>query len=271
MAAMAHNRLRSMLGEFSILLDRYYLMSVLLIAHNSISRQYRDSILGVVWMLILPLMQVVIYAVIMPLIMRTPVENYVLYLVTTFPLWSFIASSLVSSTKSLVTQAETLKRCTVSKTIFPVADVLRQFYTCLVSYFVMLVFAMLWQWHWNPYVLLLPFYLIPVLVSITALSVGISFVAPYVRDVTECIIVGTNIMFWFTPVVYPITMIPAHLQPWFYLNPFYILMRPSYLLGYMGEIPGVADTLMLLGVTTASVAFGYSVYRLCRRNFIYYL
>jgi len=271
MQTVAEPMIRQILREFTVLFDRYYMLTALLIAQNSVARQYRDSFLGTVWMLIVPLMQVLVYAIIMPMIMHQRVDSYVLYLVTMFPLWAFLSSSLINSTKSLVMQGETLKRCTVSKTVFPLADVMRHFYTYLISYSVMIFVAMLLTWKWNPYVLLMPVYLIPAFISIAALAIGISFVTPYMRDITECIVVSMSVLFWLTPVVYPIDVVPEHLRGWYYLNPMFILMRPAYSLSYKGEIPGLFDTSLLLLLTGLCVAAGYMVYRLCRRNFVYYL
>lgn len=262
---------RQALQEFRILLDPYYLKTALLIAHNAIARQYRNSFMGILWMLIMPLTQVLIFSIVMPRIMRFPVEDYVLFLVSVYPLWSFISSCLVGATASLTSQAETIKRCVISKTVFPIADVLRQFYTYLVSFGVMYLFCMLFAWKWSPLILLVPLYLLPVLVIVTALAVAISFVAPYIRDIMEALMVVMNVGFWLTPVIYPISVVPEHLQRWFYLNPFHIMLRPMYLLGYEQRIPGFLDTFLLLALTAAAVAGSYAVYRVCRRNFVYYL
>ena len=248
-----------------------YLRTVVFLAQNAIAGQYRDSFLGVLWMLIVPLMQVVIFAVVMPLIARFPTTRYPLFLVAMYPLWSFIAGSLIGSTRSLVGQAEILKRCVVSRTVFPVADVLRQFYTFTVSLTVMMAVASALLAAWNPLLALLPIFLAPVLVSVLALAVGLSFLAPFVKDLTEFLAVGMNVMFWLTPVVYPITAVPERWQRWFVLNPFYVLMRPIYLLAYANAVPGWGDVLRLLAVTAGCVAVGYGLYRACRRDFVYYL
>ena len=80
--------------------DRYYVQTVFIIARNALERQYRTSFLGIGWMLAMPIMQVAIFAIIMPVIRSTPHESdYVLYLVSTFPLWSFIVTQRRSSAR----------------------------------------------------------------------------------------------------------------------------------------------------------------------------
>lgn len=268
---MSANAFRQAIREFSRFTDRYYWQTAYIIAQNSIIRQYRNSFLGLTWTVLQPLMQVIIFAIVMPLIMRFPVENYVLYLVTSYSLWLFIASTLVQSSNSIINQAETLKRCIVSSTVFPISDVLRYFYTYLVSFSTMYFFCVLFIVPLDPVLWLLPVYLLPVIVILMALSVAIAFIAPYVRDVGEFMLVGMNVMFWMTPVIYPLEAVPEEVRPLYWLNPFFIMMHPIQRIVYNQEAPGFGATLALLTLTAAIVIGSYTVYRLCRRNYVYYL
>jgi ABC-type polysaccharide/polyol phosphate export permease len=254
------------------LLDPYYYQAAFIIAQNGILRQYRASFLGIAWMVLVPLTQVAVFAFIMPVISGRPHDlAYVTFLVSTFPLWAFIAGALSGSTMSLLTQADAIKRCMVSTTVFPVADVLRHFYSFAISFAVMTAACAVLSGRFTPWVLLTPLYLVPVLVSVCSLAVALSFISPYVRDTPDCLHVVMSVMFWLTPVVYPIEAVAPSQQHWFYWNPFYLLMRPVCLLTYSGVLPGVADTARLLLVTAASAALGYAVHRFARRDFVYYL
>jgi lipopolysaccharide transport system permease protein len=252
--------------------DRYYLQTVFIIARNGLERQYRTSFLGIGWMLVMPVMQVAIFALIMPVIRSAPHDgDYVLYLLSTFPLWSFIVGSLVTSTRTLIAEAETIKRCMVSTTVFPLSAVLQQFYTFLVSFTVMTAVWAAASGSWHPTVLLVPIYLVPVLITVGAIAVALAFLTPYVHDVPEIVHLVVSVVFWLTPVVYPITSVPARARGWYSLNPIYLLMRPIGELTYAGTLPGLGDTAACLAVMTMAVAIGFTVHRLCGRNFVYYL
>lgn len=259
------------LKEFRRFTDIYYWKTAYIIAENAILRQYRNSFLGVTWTVVQPLTQVTIFSIVMPLLMRFPVDHYVLYLVVSFPLWAFISMSLVKASESITLQAETLKRCIVSSTVFPVADVLRNLYTYLVSFGAMYLFCLLFVVPWNPMLWLLPIYLLPLVVIIMALAVAIAFLAPYVRDIGELVLVGMNVTFWLTPLVYPLEAVPDEVRDWFWLNPFFVMINPIHDIIYRQAFPSVFATLALLGLTLAAVAVSYGIYRLCRRNYVYYL
>lgn len=252
--------------------DKYYLLSIFVIAQNSTSRQYRDSVLGVVWTLIQPTTQILIYSIIMPHIMRFPVQNYTLYLVTSIFTWNFISQSLICSTGSLINNAETIKRCLVSKTVFPLAEVLRLLYNYLVSFasmyciFLLLGFA---QFSWT--IFILPIYIAALFMVLASVAIACSFVAPYLRDLTEIITVGTNISFWLTPIVYPLEAVPERFHWLFEFNPFYILIRPIARITYHHQLPSMMENVSLLILMMISAFVSYLIYKACRKNFILYL
>ncbi len=264
--------LAAVIPEWTRIRDRYVWMTALIIARNAIMREYQNSFLGVVWTVVLPLIQVIIFAIIMPLIMARPVENYAFFLVASFPLWAFVSGSLVQSCNSIIAHAETIKRCMVSSVIFPIADIMKQFYTYIVSFLTMYFFCVLFYVPLDPLVLAVyPLLILPIFVAVLAASIAISYLAPYVRDVGYLMHMLVNIMFWFTPIVYPITAVPEEYRWLFLFNPFYNLIHPVQQLIFWHMLPSLPDVLRMLAVMVASVVIGYFIYRACRRNYVYYL
>lgn len=258
-------------SEFAQLKDRYFWLTAYIIAKNAIVREYHSSFLGIAWTVLMPLIQVVIYAIIMPMIMSRGVENYPLYLVASFPLWAFISNSLVQASNAIIFQAETIKRCMIPSVIFPITHVLKHFYTYFISFVTMYAFCVLTFASFDPIVLLLPFVLIPLFISVMAMSIAIAYFAPYVRDVSYMMHMTVNMIFWFTPVVYPLSVVPEKYRWVFELNPFYVLMRPAQMLIFDHRLPSLADMLGAGMVMLLSIFFGWMLYRMCRRNYVYYL
>jgi lipopolysaccharide transport system permease protein len=252
--------------------DKYYFLTIILIAQNTLSRQYRDSVLGILWTLIQPMTQVVIYSLIMPHIMRFPVENYVTFLITSIFTWNFISQTLTITPNSLINNAEVIKRCIISKTIFPLSDVSRLFYNYIISFMCMYVLLLLLSiTKFDPVVLLLPLYLVPIFIILAAASIALAFSAPYLKDLNEIMTVLVSVAFWLTPIVYPITIIPERLRYLFELNPFYIMIKPISMIAHQHAIPSFQDVLSLVLVAVLSCMLSYMVYRGRRKNFVFYL
>jgi ABC-type polysaccharide/polyol phosphate export permease len=258
--------------QFQVFFDRYYWQTAVLIARNNLARQYRNSFLGILWTLLQPLTIVCVYIVVMPRIMRFPMPDYPLYVIVSMPTWNFFISTFFGASQSIISNGETLKRCMVSSTVFPVADVLRNAYTFFLSFAIMYSVALIAGFaSLDPIVLLMPLYFIPVLVTVGAVCIAIGFLAPYVRDIGDLTVMSMNMLFWLTPVAYPLEAMPGVLQSWIRWNPFYIMIHPVQILAYAHTLPGMQDMLPLLGLMCVSIAVGFSIYRLCRRNYVYYL
>lgn len=257
--------------EWKRLSDKYFWLTAFIIAKNAVVRDYQNSYLGVVWTVILPLIQVVIFAIIMPLIMARPMPDYPMYLVASFPLWAFISNSLVLSCSTIINHAETIKRCMVSSVVFPIADIMKLFYTYMISFVTMYVFCLLFFHSFDPIVLLLPLLMPPIIISVMSVSIAVSYLAPYVRDVGYLMQMLMNVMFWFTPVVYHIDLVPVEYHWLYWLNPFYILMHPVQQLVFFHTLPTMGDMIGLGVVTCVSVGISFLIYRMCRRNYVYYL
>ncbi len=252
--------------------DKYYFFTIVLIAQNTLSRQYRDSVLGILWTLIQPMTQVVIYSLIMPHIMRFPVADYTTFLITSIFTWGFISQTLIITPNSLINNAEIIKRCIISKTIFPLADVSRLFYNYIISFVCMYVLLLLLSiTKFDQVILLLPLYLIPIFIIMASVSIALAFSAPYLKDLNEIMTVLVSVSFWLTPIVYPITVIPEHLRYLFELNPFYIMIKPISILVHQHVIPSFQDMLSLALVAMLSCMLSYIIYRGCRKNFVFYL
>lgn len=258
--------------QFGVFFDRYYWQTAVLIAKNGLGRLYRNSFLGMLWTLFQPLTMVMVYATIMPMIIRSPASNYTLYVLVSLPVWNFFSTSIIGSSYSILANGETLKRCIVSSSLFPIADVLRNSYTFAVSFLTMYAVAVLLRIA-SPdlIILLVPLYFIPVLMIIGSAAIAIAFIAPYIRDVGELASMSMMVLFWMTPIVYQVSMLPPQARFLMDFNPFYIMIAPMQMLVYGHTLPGMDATIRLLALAVISVLTGFAVFRICRRNYVYYL
>jgi len=252
--------------------DRYYWQTAILIARNGLASQYRNSFLGILWTLFQPLTMVIVYTTMMPMILKTPISGYTLYVIVSLPIWGFFQACIIGASYSILSNGETLKRCIVSSSVFPIADVLRSAYMFFIAFATIYVLSLLMGiQHLDPLILLVPLYFIPVLIIIGSISISIAFIAPYIRDISELATVAMTVLFWMTPVVYQMDMLPEKAQFFMRLNPFYIMMHPLQMLVYQHTLPGWQEMGYLLALSAFSVVVGFAIFKLCRRNYVYYL
>jgi len=257
--------------EAKIFFSKYYYLTILIIARNYVTRRYQDSYLGAFWTLLAPASQITIYALVMPRIMKFPSESYVPFLISSLLFWTFINNVIVASAASITSNAATITRCLVSKTIFPLAELAQHLYTFFIAVLIGYTFSCFAYGTFNIKVLLLPIYLIPVLMALIPVLIAFAFITVYIKDFKELIAILMNFAFWATPIIYPIEIFPEEKRFIFYFNPFYIMMKPISGLLFKGDIPSSMDMLRLGALIIISGVVSYAIYRKLRRNFIYYL
>lgn len=253
------------------LFSKTYIRSVLFLAQLSLKRMYYGSYLGVLWSIIQPAIFITIMSVVMGAIMKFPMEDYALLLMAGLVPWTLFTGSLTQASTSLIVNHGVFKSTRLPKTMFITADILLQVYVFLISFLVMYLVMVLILTEHRPTVLLLPIAALPVIISSFGLGMFFAYVAPYIRDIQHLLGVLFQALFWLTPIVYPIGMLPEKFQQLQQYNPFHILLRPVQKITYYGEIPSVLDMGTAFGLAFATVCLSIYCVKRLRRNVIYYL
>ena len=100
--------------------------------------KYRDSVLGVVWSLLNPLLLLVVYTVAFKIVLRVQTENYPYFLLSALLPWTFFSSSLIASTQSITGNANLIRKVYFPRETLPIATVLFAFSQLILALIVFL-------------------------------------------------------------------------------------------------------------------------------------
>ena len=248
-----------------------YILSALFLARIALNSNFRLTFLGLGWSLLNPAIQVTIYYFVFSAIVRFDIPNYPLYLISGLLPWTFFSQTCQTSAESLVTRAHILHHCRVSKTIYPVADMLNHLFVHGISLAVMYVViaSLAGAWSWR--VLLLPLAGLPLLLASASAAIGISFIAARARDVSHLVRVVFSTLFWLTPIIYPLEAVPPPLAAAVAFNPVHYLILPLKLCLYGGGT-SLAQSLLMAGLVALFICgLSYLIYRGLRQRIIYFL
>lgn len=200
---------------------------------SSIRSEFRSrfmrSKLGGLWMIIHPLAQVLIFALILSEVLSAKLPNvqgkyaYSLYLLAGMLFWTLFAETIVRCLGMFIDNATLLKKVSFPRICLPVigAGVLL-INNALLAAAIFLVFAGL-QHFVGPQALWLP---VLILMTISlAMSIGLvlGILNVFARDIGQVVPVVLSALFWLTPIVYSVDALPAHIRHWFKHNPLYPL------------------------------------------------
>lgn len=256
----------------SVILSKKYWSAILLLTQNTLLRQYRNTFLGNLWNLIQPFTHIVIISYFFGFLLRQSPESMAGNLVGGLPLWTFLSSSLVNSSNSLISREGVLKKIIISRTLFPIADTLVQAYILLYSFVAMYAAYILFFPHkFTWLVILMPFAVIPLIITALSLSVAVAFLTPYVRDIPQLLTLLLNVVYWTVPIIYPYSMVPESKKIFFELNPAFCLLRPAQLLITEHTLPSFLIMFKAFFVSLLAVMTGYFIHKRFSRNVVFYL
>lgn len=254
------------------LLSRDYWQAILLLVKISVKRRYGNSILGGVWGLLQPFVQITVISYFMSFLLRYEPKLIVTNMVGALPFWTFILQSMINASDSLIVKSEILKRVLISKTYFPISDILANAYTLLYSFIAMyfaliLIFPDLFSWK----VIFIPLLSIPLIISVTTAGIVVAFLTPYVRDMPQFINVVLGVIYWTIPIIYPYSLVPESKRIFFEINPIFIVIRPMQELIISSSFPDMMVIIKSWIICIIVTLISFFLYRRLSKNVIYYL
>jgi len=198
-----------------------------LLVKKELKVRYKNKFLGYVWALANPFAFAFVYWIAFKFIMRLEIENYSLYLITGMFPWVWLSASMVAGTRSFVANASLIKKAPLPRAILPLGNVVQEMVHF--AFALPVIIAFLWfageirpsaPWIWQ-----VPLLLALQLAFVYPLALGLALANVYVRDIEYLVGIGLSLMFFATPMVYPITMVPEAYRRYFELNPLHGLMQ----------------------------------------------
>ena len=204
---------------------RYYRDLITELLKKEIKVRYKNNILGYAWSILNPLAQAMVFFVAFQYILKIKIENYVLFLILGLFPWQWFLNSVIASSVSMISNANLIK-----KTIFPreyivYAGVLNDMVHFVLSLPGLLLFLVVYQQPIHfPQILLFPALVVIQLFVTLGLALLVASVNVFFRDLERLVAILLNMLFYATPIIYAIGMIPAKLQFIIYLNPLTLLI-----------------------------------------------
>lgn len=189
--------------------------------HGSFRATYRAHALGRMWPVANPLILMVVMSVVFGVVFRTPVHFYPVFLMLGLVPWHFLSHAWTDGTTCFLQHAEILKRTSVPAWVVATGIVLSHVLNLGFASLSLLPLLVVYPdaFVFSPALLLLPV----VVVLLIALALGLALASATLnvvyRDVGYIVNSALVVLFWATPIVYPLDHIPEHTRRWVLVNP----------------------------------------------------
>lgn len=229
--------------------------------------KYKNSFLGVIWSFLNPLLQIVVYAIVFPLILRNNQENYVIFLCCGLIPWTFFATSINRSAFSFVENGNLLKKVYFPREIIPISIVTSEAINFLISTIIILGFVICGGLGITKYVIMYPLVLIVQYFIVLAISIVISSICVYLRDLQHFIGVALQLLFYAAPVVYAPSTIPENFQWVLKFNPMTYIINAYRDIFYNQQMLEIKPLLIVLLLAIIGCIIGYIIYNKLQKGF----
>ena len=196
---------------------------ILELVRRDLKLRYKNSLGGIAWSLINPLMQVAVITIVMKFILPQPIESYSAYLLGVLFAWNLIAVSISDGCISVLQNAMLVRKIYFPRAILPLATLLGNLFHFSISF----VFTIVYFFYLGAYPQHLQFnflWVIPTIFFMAALCLGLSYILSYLNgfyeDIRFIVTALTSLFFYALPILYPIEQVRARgYYEVFMLNP----------------------------------------------------
>jgi lipopolysaccharide transport system permease protein len=220
--------------------------------------QYRQSLLGLAWAVVQPLLLLGLYGIIFARVLKVHATegNYLVFALCGLSPWTFLSTALNRSSASLLGATAVIRQVYFPRAIVPLASIGMTTIDLLLSTAILLVtqLATAGTIHLST-LALVPIYL-GLFLLMAGICIFVALIGALVRDVRFIIPLVIQIGFIATPIMYPRTLVPHH-YAWLYnLNPIGQVINAVRSAVILGRWPSVALLGGIIGSGAVVLALG---------------
>jgi lipopolysaccharide transport system permease protein len=232
--------------------------------------RYKQTVMGVLWAILQPVITMIVFSVFFGKFAKVPSQNipYPIFVYAGLLPWFLFSQSLTRSAESIVGNANLIRKVYFPRIIIPASASLSALVDFAIS-FVILIAMMFW-YHIVPgfaTILLLPILILLVFLCSVGMGFWLSAINVSFRDVRYAIPFFIQLGMFITPVIYPVTVVPAQWSWILYLNPMTGLIETiRAVLLNSGSIP-IGGLFISIAITVVSFIFGTIAFSRMERQF----
>jgi homopolymeric O-antigen transport system permease protein len=251
------------LGDLWTYRDLFFLL-----AWRDVRVRYRQTVLGVGWAVLQPLLTILVFTLVFGRLAKVPSdgEPYAVFAFSGLLPWTLFSTALTRAAGSLISNAALLSKVYFPRLVLPLGSV----FTALVDFVISLVvlLGLLAWYHILPTwaALLIPFFVVYTVVASWAVGVWTAALNVRYRDVNFALPFLVQIGLFVSPVVYSVSLVPSAFRILFDLNPMTLVIQ-GFRWGLLGDAPPTPMMFLSLPLVALLLVSGVIYFRRTERLF----
>lgn len=192
------------------------------LAWRDIKVKYKQTVIGVLWAVLQPLVTMIIFTVVFNKVAKVPLGTlpYAVFTLSGLVFWNFFSTTLSTVSDCFIANKHILTKVYFPRIIIPIAAIIVDFVDFVISFVLLIIVLFFFHIPFNPLVLVVLFGLLA-LVILTVLGIGLTLATLNIkyRDVRYILPFFIQLFLFLTPVIYPLSVVSNKYSWIFYLNP----------------------------------------------------
>lgn len=172
--------------------------------------RYKNSILGIAWSLLNPILLMLVFTVVFTVMNRqADLPAYPAFILCGLLPWNFLSASVMGGTTSIVGNSYLIKKIYFPREVLPISIILSNLVNFLIALPLFFVLALLLSVKLTGWALFLPVVIAVQIIFTTGLAFFLSALNVFYRDVQQIMEVVILAWFFLTPVFWDVSVLPA--------------------------------------------------------------
>ena len=236
---------------------------IYILALRDIKVRYKQSLAGVGWAVIQPLLTMIVFTAVFAGVVRVPTDGspYPLFSLAALVPWSYFVHAITKATTCLVVDKNLITRVYFPRLVLPISAVVGGLVDFVIAFALLVILLLVYGAAPTAAVLLLPLFLILAILTALALGLWLSALNIQYRDVNNALPFFTQVLMFISPVAYPSSVIPEKWQMVYALNPMATVINGFRWALLEGQPPPGIYSLVSVAVVLVALTGGLYFFR----------
>ena len=223
--------------------------------------RYRNSVLGVLWSFVEPLLLLAVLFVVFSTMFRFEIPNFPIYLLLGIVCYRFFQNGTTLALNSLTNRSATITQIYFPRSIPGLSAGITSAIMLIFELMVLGIFMAAFQFIPTITILLLPLVLMLELLLILGIALPLSVLNAKFKDTEFIWGVVLSAGFFLTPIFYQFDMLPEMIQNVLQFSPMVQIVTMAHHVVLYGTLPSINTVLYAVGSISAITAIGYLIFR----------
>lgn len=241
------------------------------LAWREIQGTYRQTALGISWLFLRPLVNMVVLSLVFGRLVKVPSDGlpYPLFSLAALLPWNYFTTAVMRAAGSLVQNMQVISKVYFPRMIIPLAGVVSGLMDFGASLVVFLGMLLIYRMPLRLEMFWLPVFVLIALACALALGFWLATLSVEYRDVLFAVNFLLQALMYTSPVIYPVSLVPERLRFFYQLNPMTgVVQGFRWALLGSGEGPGGTAFHTSIGIIILALVSGAYVFRRTERTIV---